>query len=107
MLEHFIGWKPPPSRMVKLNVDGSAKGTPGDSAAGALCRDANGTWCFGFTVRLGVGTALRAEFFAVWKGLQLLWNRGFKWVQVESDSQLAVLSYFWIKRYFWGTYFVG
>ncbi|GKV37090.1 hypothetical protein SLEP1_g45158 [Rubroshorea leprosula] len=37
--EQFIGWKRPPTGYIKINVDGLAKGAPGYSTTGGLCRD--------------------------------------------------------------------
>ncbi|GLT78653.1 hypothetical protein SLA2020_501810 [Shorea laevis] len=87
--EQLVGWEKPPPGYVKINVDGSARGTPGASAAGGVCRDSNGDWCFGFTQQLGMGIAIRAELYALWKGLQLAWEKGYKKVIIETDSLLA------------------
>ncbi|GLT67725.1 hypothetical protein SLA2020_400120 [Shorea laevis] len=87
--EQLIGWERPPSGFVKINVDGSTRGTPGESAAGGLCRDSNGDWIFGFTQHLGMGYAIRAELFAIWKGLTLAWEKGYRKVIIETDSLLA------------------
>ncbi|GLT52285.1 hypothetical protein SLA2020_256330 [Shorea laevis] len=57
--EELIGWKPPPSEFIKVNVDGSTKGSPGLSAADGACRDSAGQWLFGFTQQLGEGHAIR------------------------------------------------
>ncbi|GLT67934.1 hypothetical protein SLA2020_402070 [Shorea laevis] len=88
--EFQVGWDPPPSGFVKLNVDGSARGSPGPSAAGGCCRDASGNWLFGFNQQLGDGHAIRVELFALWKGMELAWNMGFRHVIVETDSLLVV-----------------
>ncbi|GKV09776.1 hypothetical protein SLEP1_g21225 [Rubroshorea leprosula] len=88
--EFQVGWDPPPSGFVKLNVDGSARGSPGPSTAGGCCRDASGNWLFGFNQQLGDGHAIRAELFALWKGMELAWNMGFRHIIVETDSLLAV-----------------
>ena len=85
-----LRWTLPERGFVKLNVDGSALGTSEHSAAGGLCRDSNGEWCFGFTSRLGPGIALHAELQAIKFGLQIAWDRGFRKILLESDSLLAV-----------------
>ncbi|GLT47711.1 hypothetical protein SLA2020_213810 [Shorea laevis] len=88
--EELIGWKPPPSEFIKVNVDGSAEGLPGMPAADGACRDSAGQWLFGFTQQLGEGHAIRAEFFAILKGMELAWNKGYKKVVFETDSLLAI-----------------
>ncbi|GLT63422.1 hypothetical protein SLA2020_359880 [Shorea laevis] len=88
--ECLVGWDPPPSGFVKLNVDGSARGSPGPSAVGGCCRDTSGNWLFGFNQQLGDGHAIRAALFALWKGMELTWNKGYRQVIVETDSLLAI-----------------
>lgn len=88
--EIMIGWSEPPTEWVKVNVDGSALGNPGQSAAGGLCHDKDGNWLFGFNIKMGNGSAYQAEVFAIWQGLQLAWDRGFERVIIESDSAMAI-----------------
>lgn len=65
--ETLIGWDEPPTNWVKLNVDGSALGNPGASAAGRVCRENEGNWLFGISIKIGMGTAYQAEVFALWQ----------------------------------------
>ncbi|GKV15780.1 hypothetical protein SLEP1_g26531 [Rubroshorea leprosula] len=86
----WAGREPPPPGFVKINVDGSAKGSPDASALGGCCRDVSGQWIFGFTQQLGVGHAIWAELFAIWKAKELAWSRGYRRVIIEIHSLLAL-----------------
>ena len=88
--ETLIGWQRPRLSFVKMNVDGSAKGCPGPSAAGGVLRDHNGDWLAGFTFRVGISNSLLAELWRIYHGLLLCWSRGFRRVELESDSLVAV-----------------
>ncbi|KAF2289542.1 hypothetical protein GH714_037023 [Hevea brasiliensis] len=71
--------------MVKLNVDGSCLGNPGDASAGGLLRDASSNWLLGFGFNIGETSILAAELIGISFGLQLAWLNGFRRVIVESD----------------------
>ena len=75
---------------IKINVDGSSRGAPGDSAIGGLGRSTSGEWLFGFAGRIDRGFAISAEIKAITYGLNLAWNKGYRDVMVESDSSQAV-----------------
>ena len=78
-----------PSPFVKLNVDGSSLGNPGASEFGGFLRDHEGQWIYAFSGSW-VTTSLKAELFVILHGLRKAWNDGFRFVQCESDSQLAL-----------------
>ncbi|EOY04279.1 Non-LTR retroelement reverse transcriptase-like [Theobroma cacao] len=86
----LISWELPKHSYVKLNVDGSAKGQPGMAAAGGVIRYEVGNWLLGFNYKIGISCSLQAELWALYWGLTLCWDKGFRKVQVESDSLLAV-----------------
>ncbi|KAJ8768128.1 hypothetical protein K2173_021068 [Erythroxylum novogranatense] len=86
----WISWHCPPLGFVKLNVDGSALGNPGDARFGGLIRDAYGRWLIGFSGYIGHASILVAELQALRHGLTLAWDRGYRRIVVESDSQDVV-----------------
>ncbi|GLT41443.1 hypothetical protein SLA2020_155090 [Shorea laevis] len=88
--QKLVGWEPPPPRTCKINVDGSSLGSQGLSVAGGICRDSLGLWQFGFNMQVGVGHAVRAEIFAILKGLEIAWQKNYRKVILESDCLLAV-----------------
>ncbi|GKV51783.1 hypothetical protein SLEP1_g58408 [Rubroshorea leprosula] len=85
-----VRWHPPPVGWVKVNVDGSSKGNPGESAASAICRSSEGKWIFGCTTRIGFTNSFMAEVWGIVQGLTMAWNSGFRKVILESDCLAAV-----------------
>jgi ribonuclease HI len=53
-------------------------------------RNNRGSWIHGFSRSCGKASNLVAELSAIWKGLQLTWNLGYKSIIMESDSQAAL-----------------
>ncbi|XVF33779.1 hypothetical protein REPUB_Repub18cG0000300 [Reevesia pubescens] len=88
--EQLVSWVRPGHGYVKINVDGSARGKPGLVVAGGVLRDENGVWSLGFTNRLGIANILTAELWAIYQGLSLSWDKGYRKVELETDSMVAV-----------------
>ncbi|CAN1291599.1 Putative ribonuclease H protein At1g65750, partial [Linum perenne] len=63
----------------------------GQAAAGGLIRDYQGHCLAAFSKNLGICSIIRAELRGVVSGLQLAWDRGYRKVQLQIDSQCAVL----------------
>ncbi|KAL7167257.1 hypothetical protein ACSBR2_037842 [Camellia fascicularis] len=74
---------------IKLNTDGCRK-LEGDGGFGGLFRDEAGAWLCGHYGRLSSGTSLEAELWAIYKGLTVLLQRGWKKVIIETDAMQAV-----------------
>ena len=85
----WIGWKWPPSGLMKLNTDGSVIGETGLAGAGGILRDALGNWVAGFTTYLGDYMIDEAESLALIYGLKMAWNLGAMKIIVETDSLKA------------------
>ncbi|CAL1395909.1 unnamed protein product [Linum trigynum] len=85
-----VGWKAPPTGWVKINVDGAAKGEQSLAGAGGVIRDVSSSWVRGFVSRLGSCSAALAELWAIYHGLKLGWNLGYRAIIIETDSQLAI-----------------
>ncbi|GLT28325.1 hypothetical protein SLA2020_032670 [Shorea laevis] len=88
--EENFKWDKPPSNVIKLNTDGSAKGNPGISAAGGIFRDCQGNWKLGYARKIGWSNSLAAELWAIRDGLQLAIMHRFFHIIVESDSLVAI-----------------
>lgn len=86
----IIKWATPKEPYVKLNTDGSAIGNTGMAGA-SLLQDSYGLWISRFSLNMGIATNNMAELGAVRQGLLLVWNLGFKFIQLEIDS-VTVLS---------------
>ncbi|XP_058092545.1 uncharacterized protein LOC131238995 [Magnolia sinica] len=79
----FVKWKKPDPGWAKLNVDGSARGKPGLSRGGGVCRDDKGDFVFGLAVGYGVGSNTYAELWVVHNVLAICFNFGLSRVVVE------------------------
>lgn len=64
----LVRWIRPSSGCFKLNVDGSSRGSPGDSTVGGVVRDSSGRVVVSFSEFIGVRTNVRAELWTVWRG---------------------------------------
>ncbi|CAN1185726.1 Putative ribonuclease H protein At1g65750 [Linum perenne] len=89
--EVCISWEPAPPKWVSLNSDDSVITEFGHAAAGGLIRDYQGHCLAAFSENLGICLITRAELRGDVSGLQLAWDRGFRKVQLQIDSQCAVL----------------
>ena len=89
-VERQISWQKPPSGWIKINTDGAAKGNPGLATAGGVLRDEYGMWHGGFALTIGICSAPMAELWGVYYGLCIAWERGFRRVELEVDSESVV-----------------
>ncbi|ESR53983.1 hypothetical protein CICLE_v10021474mg [Citrus x clementina] len=85
-----ICWMPPPTNWVKLNIEGSSSRAQGSAGAGGIVRDESGKWILGYSKNLGTSNSLASELWALYHGLNLVWERGFRKVLVECNSHEAV-----------------
>ena len=53
-------------------------------------RDHLGQWISGFSLHLGIATNNMAEFAIVRRGLAMAWHMGFKFIQLELDSNVVL-----------------
>ncbi|XP_073037131.1 uncharacterized protein [Primulina eburnea] len=86
----IVRWLRPPSGCFKLNVDGSSRGNPGDSSAGGVVRDHSGRVLLSFSEFIGAGSTIRAELWAVWRGLILCSDLSLFPLWIEVDSQISI-----------------
>ncbi len=73
----------------QIYVDGASSGNPGDSGAGMVIFDGNGTEIFRDSVFLGKMTNNMAEYEALLRALQKAHERGAQNVVVHTDSLLV------------------
>lgn len=62
----------------------------GIPAVCGVLRDANYDWILGYAKKLGVTSVFQAEARAHLEGLQVVWAKGFKMVEVESYNALLI-----------------
>lgn len=80
----------PKDGVVKINTDGSFKGSTGMAAAGGVLRDANGNWVGAFVMNVGPSNVENAELWGMLKGLDLAWRKGYRRVVIEWDNTTVV-----------------
>ena len=85
-------WVKPTPGLIKLNVDGAAKGNPGLAGEGGVIRDHNGEFIIGFSNYYGHTSNITAEFNAIRDGLSLCCDFLIEVssVIIESDSKTLV-----------------
>lgn len=83
-------WTPPEFGTLKINVDGSSLGNPGNAGFEGVICDHLGRWVLGFNGSIGVGTNILVELQAFYHGLCLSWQQGWRSVVFESDLLEAI-----------------
>ncbi|XP_071933136.1 uncharacterized protein [Coffea arabica] len=81
-----LSWSYPIRPYVKLNIDGSSLGNPGDSGGGGLIRDDSRRFLCGFSSYYRWHTNTHAEASALLEGIQLYLLPGYAHAMVELDS---------------------
>lgn len=71
----LIAWSSPPEPFIKVNVYGALDPVSGNLGAGGLARDSNGYWLWGFAKKVGTGSVLKAELYAILFYLVFSWQR--------------------------------
>lgn len=85
----LIRWISPEEGFVKINCDGSLSIQNNLASCGGVIRDHWGAYIVGFACKLGNCSILQAELWAVFYGLKLGVDRGFRRIIVETDSLTA------------------
>ncbi|KAH9312988.1 hypothetical protein KI387_028023, partial [Taxus chinensis] len=81
-----VKWTPPRGGFLKLNFDGAAKGNPGKAGGGGVFRDDEGKFLLAYFFNLGIQSNNVAEVVALFWGVKLVEEKGFKHLVVEGDS---------------------
>ncbi|RYR53791.1 hypothetical protein Ahy_A06g029039 [Arachis hypogaea] len=85
-----VSWKPPQEGWIKLNTDGASRGNPGQASCAGIFRNADSDWVYGYARRLTYAKAIEVEVAAIREGLEIAWKKGFRRIELETDSQAAV-----------------
>lgn len=80
----------PDADWVKFNVDGSRNVSTGEVGCGGVLRYGSGEWKISFVVNTGICSVEEAETWGVFYGMKLAWEKGYKKVIIESDSEKVV-----------------
>lgn len=81
-----VTWSPPTGNFVKVNVYGSSYGNPGRARFSGFLRNNCGDWITGFFGFCGLASNLYVELLAIFTGLHVAWNAGFRLLVLESNS---------------------
>lgn len=73
---NHVGLDHPAARWVKVNVNAGMNCVISYVGVGGLMRDSSEAWMVGFKGWIGRTSMLSAEFWAIWHGLYLTWDRG-------------------------------
>ncbi|GMP95759.1 hypothetical protein CsSME_00044682 [Camellia sinensis var. sinensis] len=87
----LIAWLPPScAGQLKLNTDGCAKNEPGQAGFGGLFQDERRQWVLGYTRKLESTTSLQAKLWAIYRGLTIILEKGWREIQVKTDCKVTV-----------------
>lgn len=82
-------WRCPVEDWFKLNSNGACKGDANRAGCAGLLRD-DGRWIKGFVRRLGTCTALHAELWGMWIGVEMAYQSDIAKLIIGSDSKTLV-----------------
>ncbi|CAN1147966.1 Putative ribonuclease H protein At1g65750, partial [Linum perenne] len=85
-----IAWEPGPTDWVTINTDGSFTPAIRKASVGGIIRTSDGRGLVAFTMNLGMCTITRAEIRGAITGLELAWDYGFRRVELQLDSKVAI-----------------
>ncbi|GAU43217.1 hypothetical protein TSUD_301040 [Trifolium subterraneum] len=85
-----MSWSRPAAGIMCLNVDGSLLSSKNSAGYGGLLRDNHGDFIWGYYGVAAAQNILYAEIMAIYQGLKLCWENGYRKVLCCSDSLLAV-----------------
>ncbi|KAL8525168.1 hypothetical protein ACS0TY_014697 [Phlomoides rotata] len=80
----------PPAKVIKINVDGGAAGSPGSLTGGGVFRDNFGVFRGCFAVSHGRGFSFEAGLASALFAIELAHDKGWKTIWLESDSTYVV-----------------
>ncbi|MBA0828188.1 hypothetical protein Goarm_012897 [Gossypium armourianum] len=71
---------------IYLNTDGSVRLEDGFATTGGIVHDHSGQWILGYNRFLGSCSVFEAELWGILDGLSILIDRGYKEVQIRTNS---------------------
>nr|GMD86277.1 ribonuclease H [Ipomoea batatas] len=73
-----------------LNTDGSFDSGANNGSCAGVVRDSRGNWCGGFGFRIPATSVALTEAWAILKGVEWAWRKGFRKLIVQSDSKRVI-----------------
>ncbi|KAK8972992.1 hypothetical protein V6N11_028581 [Hibiscus sabdariffa] len=80
-------WSNPEPGCFCLNIDGAVSLNSGKATIVGLLRDAAGNFLFGFSKFIGCVNSLNAELWSLYIGLQLVWDYGIDYLEIQTDCK--------------------
>lgn len=81
--DNLVSWRPHSGEWITVNTDAVSKGNPGLAGGAGLARDSTGKLIGGLTFKCGRCEALTAELWALFYGVKLVLQLGFRLCSVE------------------------
>lgn len=85
----MIRWCPAPFPYIIINTDRSSKGNLGLASASGLAQSDIGAQLWGFSLNLVLANNTMVELWGIREALCQAWNKGHRWVLLQTDSLLA------------------
>ncbi|KAK8513603.1 hypothetical protein V6N12_052780 [Hibiscus sabdariffa] len=86
-------WSNPEPGCFCLNIDGAVSLNSGKTTIGGLLRDVAGNFLFGFSKFIGCVNSLNAELWSLYIGLQLAWDYGIDYLEIQTDCKRSPSCY--------------
>lgn len=84
-------WFPPSTGSIKLNTDGCWYESNGKAGFGGIFQNASRDWELGYHGKMRARSSLETEIWSIYRGLTIILEKGLTNIQIETDSQTAVL----------------
>ncbi|XP_058070898.1 uncharacterized protein LOC131219930 [Magnolia sinica] len=84
----IVRWFKPPDQWLKLNIDGSSRGNPGESGGGGVCWDHLGRFIFAFHKHYEFSSNTSAEARAMLDGLNICAEMSLQNIILKTDSEV-------------------
>nr|GMC61179.1 heat shock 70 kDa protein-like [Ipomoea batatas] len=85
-----LTWEQPPDGWYVVNTDGSFGSGANNGSCAGVVRDSRGNWCGGFGFRIPATSVALTEAWAILKGVEWAWRKGFRKLIVQSDSKRVI-----------------
>lgn len=87
-----IDWHPPPCGWIKVNTEGTAKGSPGHTGGEGIFRDHSGAVLGCFAKYYGITDSFHAKLLAAMHAITVAKEKGWHCLWLECDSTLVIQS---------------
>nr|GMD59190.1 ribonuclease H [Ipomoea batatas] len=86
----ILRWERPKNNTIAIDVDGSINVTTKVAGCGGIARNQEGSWQGGFMFKTSLARIAEIEAVAVLKAMEWAWSKGFRNIEIRSDSREIV-----------------